>query len=235
MANTYTKAAFSLTVTDAEADLLRAANKAVDILDTNGDDADLALAYDGLGTAFHAAFPPRGESRSESFLALFDDWHFPYLDARIEFEPADEPGFCRVIFSGEQLGVEQVANLIFAVCKSVLPFGFGWSQDCDRLRVGEFGGGWVVITHDGPVFHSIGRTLDHALLRAAAEPKEAVDGVVLAVRDPATGDIAFWNDTSATLGPLGSATAFHPSRAATWETIPFDEFDWMALPAPLHG
>lgn len=131
MSNNYIKAAFSLVVTPDEAALLRLAVKAIDILDTTGDDADLALAYDALGTAFHAAFPPKGESRFESFLALFDDWHFPYLDAHIDIDdvPAGDdgtPAACRAIFSGDQFGVEQVANLIFSVCKSALPCGFAW-------------------------------------------------------------------------------------------------------------
>ena len=233
MANTYTKAAFSLTVTAAEADVLRAAVKAVDILDTNGDDADLALAYDALGTAFHAAFPPKGACRFENFLALFDDWHFPYFDARIEIDPADEPGFSRAIFSGDQFGVEQVANLIFTVCKSVLPFGFAWSQDCDRLRVGEFGGGWVVITGDGPIFHSTSMMLDRALdhVRTGGEDR---NGFVLATRD-SEGDIAFWNNDTG-FGALSSATVFSETDAAAMDpVIAADEPEWMALPAPPHG
>ena len=43
MANSYTKAAFALTVTAGEANMLRLAERAVDILDTNGADEDLAL------------------------------------------------------------------------------------------------------------------------------------------------------------------------------------------------
>ena len=89
MANSYTKAAFALTVTAGEANMLRLAERAVDILDTNGADEDLALGYDSLGTAFHALFPPKGTSMFESFLDLFDDWSFPYLDCRIDLsEPA---------------------------------------------------------------------------------------------------------------------------------------------------
>lgn len=230
MSNSYTKAAFSLLVTPAEATVLTLAVRAVDILDTTGDDADLALAYDGLGTAFHAAFPPKGASCFETFLALFDDWHFPYLDARIEIEADGENGLSRATFSGEQFGVEQVANLIFAVCKSALPCGFSWSQDCDRLRVGEFGGGCVIITAAGPVFHSTTQILDRAL----APPAEGKDGFVLAARDSA-GDIAFWNNDTG-FGALSCATVFTEQDAKACDpVIANDEPEWMALPAQLHG
>ncbi|MGT2516933.1 hypothetical protein ACVOMT_24530 (plasmid) [Sphingomonas panni] len=77
MANSYTKAAFHLLVSAEEAAMLRLAERAVDILDTNGADEDLALGYDSLGTAFRALFPPKGASMFESFLELFDDWSFP--------------------------------------------------------------------------------------------------------------------------------------------------------------
>ena len=92
MANSYTKAAFALTVTAGEANMLRLAERAVDILDTNGADEDLALGYDSLGTAFHALFPPKGTSMFESFLDLFDDWSFPYLDCRIDLSEPDANG-----------------------------------------------------------------------------------------------------------------------------------------------
>lgn len=234
MSNTYTKAAFSILVTTAEADLLRLAERAVDLLDTVGVDEDLALAYDALGTAFHAAFPPLGASRFENFLALFDDWHFPYLDATIDIAPDDDTGLMRATFSGDQFGVEQIANLIFTVCKSALPCGFTWSYDCDRLRVGEFGGGCVVITHDGPTFHRTGRILDRALARAAPGATDGQDGFVLAARD-SDGDIAFWNSDTG-FGALSTATVFTEEEAKAHDpVIAADEPEWLALPAPLHG
>ena len=66
MANTYTKAAFTLTVTIEEAAMLRAAEQAVDILDSNGDDADLALGYDSLGTPSTACSRPRVRAGSKT-------------------------------------------------------------------------------------------------------------------------------------------------------------------------
>ena len=138
MSNSFTKAAFALLMSREDAALLREAEKAVDLLDTNVEDADLAAAYETLDERFRAVFPPKGDSRFESFLELFDDRNFPYLDAHIDIEDAEIADHVRVTFSGDQFGIDQVANLIFRACKSALPCGFSWSYDCDRLRVGEF-------------------------------------------------------------------------------------------------
>ena len=232
MANSYTKAAFHLLVTAEEAAMLRLAERAVDILDTNGADEDLALGYDSLGTAFHTIFPPKGASMFESFLDLFDDWSFPYLGCRIDLEETDANGKIMAFFHGDQFGVEPVAKLIRIACPSALPCGFAWSSDCDRLQAGEFGGGAVVITADGIDWHSTTGILNHALSRAE-NPHDGLDGSVLAVRSP-EGDIAYWNNTDG-LGALSSATVFHGNEAAGVNPLPFEDAEWLALPAPLHG
>ena len=118
MANSYTKAAFHLLVSAEEAAMLRLAERAVDILDTNGADEDLALGYDSLGTAFRALFPPKGASMFESFLELFDDWSFPYLDCRIDLDEPDANGKVMAFFHGDQFGVEPVRSATdqFGVC-----------------------------------------------------------------------------------------------------------------------
>ena len=236
MANTYTKAAFTLTVTIEEAAMLRAAEQAVDILDSNGDDADLALGYDSLGTRFHSLFPPKGASRFENFLALFDDWIFPYLDCRIDITEPDDAGNCRATFWGDQFGIEPVAGLIRIVCKSALPCGFAWISDCDRMRPGEFGGGCVLITEAGLTFHSTQNILDRAARSAAADPDthghEGRFGFVLASRDQ-DGHAVFWNNDDG-FGALASATVFSEAEARAHDpVIASDEPEWLALPAPL--
>lgn len=232
MANSYTKAAFHLLVSAEEAAMLRLAERAVDILDTNGADEDLALGYDSLGTAFRALFPPKGASMFESFLELFDDWSFPYLDCRVDLDEPDANGKVMAFFHGDQFGVEPVAKLIRIACPSVLPCGFAWSSDCDRLQAGEFGGGAVVITADGIDWHSTTGILNHALSRAE-DPGEGHDGYVLAVRSPED-DIAYWNNTDG-LGALSSATVFRGDEVAGVNPLPFEDAAWLALPAPRHG
>ena len=55
MSNSFTKAAFALLMSREDAALLREAEKAVDLLDTNGEDADLAAAYETLDERFHSS------------------------------------------------------------------------------------------------------------------------------------------------------------------------------------
>ena len=77
MANTYTKAAFTILMSHADAMLLRVAEQACGILDTGGEDEDLARQYDALDPAFRAVFPPEGASKFGTFLAIFPDPGFP--------------------------------------------------------------------------------------------------------------------------------------------------------------
>ena len=186
MSNTYTKAAFQLLMSREDAALLRTAQRAVDIIDTNSADADLAAAYDTLGERFHAVFPPEGPHRFGSFLRLFDDWHFPYLDALIDVEEDAAEADVKVTFTGEQFGVTQMAELIFAGCKSALPCGFAWCHGADRLRVGEFGGGCVVITEAGVTYHNTSDILADAL-RSITAGLPTADEFVAKVAAPRPG------------------------------------------------
>lgn len=233
MSNSYTKAAFTILMDRDDAALLRSAEQAVDILDTNGEDADLAAAYDTLDERFRTVFPPKGESRFESFLELFDDPHFPYLDARIEIEDNPDEALVKVTFSSDQFGVDQIAELLFRGCKSALPCGFAWSYDCDRLRVGEFGGGCVVITDAGIQSYSTQALLEHAFRRIEQGPHEGVDGFVLATASAEHG-LSFWNNIDGFWG-LATATVFTEAEAARFDKpIADDEPEWLALPAPIN-
>lgn len=230
MSNSYTKAAFGIVISEAEADLLRLAQDASDMLDNIGQDEDRHDAYAQLGPAFAEAFPPNETDPFAAFLALFPDANFPFFDCSIttEADPA-APGRQRAFFSGDQFGIEQVANLIFAVCKSALPCGFEYANDCDRLRVGEFGGGYVAITERGVRYGSSSRLLDRALRR---EVDEGTDGYVLATRDREHG-LSFWNSEDG-FGSLQSATVFSEAEAAKMDKpIANDEPEWLAMPCPL--
>ncbi|WP_298277245.1 MULTISPECIES: hypothetical protein [Alphaproteobacteria] len=231
MSNSYLKAAFALLMSREDAALLREAEKAVDLLDTNGTDDELAAAYDTLDERFRAVFPPKGDNRFESFLELFEDWNFPYLDARIAIEDVEGEDNVRVTFTGDQFGVDQVAKLIFRACKSALPCGFAWSHDSDRLKVGDFGGGCVVITDAGIQWHTTQGILERAFKRLDAGAYEGLDGFVLATRDSTHG-LSFWNNDNG-FGSLATATVFTEGEAADFDKpIANDEPEWLALPAP---
>ena len=48
--------------------------------------------------------------------------------------------------SGQQADVFALASLIQKVCRSALPFGFEWAAVSTKLRPGELGGGYLVVT-----------------------------------------------------------------------------------------
>lgn len=231
MSNNYTKASFILSVLPDEAELLQLAKDASNMLENNDDEAlGRQEAYDQLGPAFAAAFPPTADDPFGGFLAMFDDADFPVLDCRIDVDDTpNEAGSISVFFHGDQVSIDAVALLIFATCKSALPCGFEYALDCDRLRPGEFGGGYAAITAAGVTFGHSGRQLERALER---DTDEGADGFVLTTRHPEYG-LSFWNNDSG-FGRLRDATVFTEAEAATFNTpIADDEPEWLAMPAPL--
>jgi hypothetical protein len=114
MSNNYTKASFILLVEPDEAELLRLALDASDMLD-NGDDEALGRreAFDQLGPAFAATFPPTDDDPFGGFLALFDDADFPVFDCRIDVDDTPhETGKIPVYFHGDQVGIDSIAHLV---------------------------------------------------------------------------------------------------------------------------
>lgn len=164
MANNYLTSSFILEMTADDAEMVRLAQRASEIVeDPCISDTGRDLEYADLGPRFAALFPPKEDDDFGSFLDLFDDPDFPTFDCSIVISEPNAEGQCQVSFSGNQFGVDQVANLIFAACKSAIPCAFSWAHTCDALRPDEFGGGCVIITEAGIDFHSttgiIGRVL----------------------------------------------------------------------------
>lgn len=163
MANNYLSSSFILEMTAEDAEMVRLAQDASVILEFYAGDSPRDIEYKKLGPRFAALFPPKDGDDFGSFLDLFDDPDFPSFDCSIVISEVDAEGHCKVSFSGNQFGVDQVANLIFTACKSALPCAFSWAHTCDALRPDEFGGGCVIITEAGIDFHSttgiIGRVL----------------------------------------------------------------------------
>ncbi|WP_210358976.1 hypothetical protein [Sphingomonas beigongshangi] len=231
MSNSYIKAAFDLTVTIAEADMLRRVIAAVELIDeAGGAIEDRGAHWPSLGPDFATLFPRSDENPFAGLLDLFDDPQTPYLDFDVGFSEADQPGQVLVTFSGEQFGIDVAAKLIQRCARSALPFGFEWASDCDRLRTGEFGGGYVVITELGISYGHTSQLLDRAIARAR---DEGADGFVLAVRDPQHG-LGFWND-AASFDRLSCARVFSEAEAAHHDMpIAHDQPEWIAMPAPLR-
>ena len=231
MANHFVKASFVLTVTEAEGEVLRKIEDATGILDDSGFEQDeLAAAYAALGESFTSCFPSIEADPFGGFRAIFSDLDYPRLSFSLQVDPSDGSGRCKVWFYGDQVDVETAALLIQATAKSALPFGFEYALDCDRLRPGEFGGGYVVIREDGLEFAGSSRLLDRAIARGH---HEGVDGYVLVTRDAEAG-LLFWNSHSG-FGSLAGATVFSEAEAANFDPpIADDQPEWLALPAPLN-
>ncbi|WP_051768185.1 hypothetical protein [Sphingobium sp. DC-2] len=180
MSNSYVKAAFSLFMSEKDAAMVAKAQRASDLLTDNHSDTDLKISFDALGHDFITLFPAKGPNHFGSFLELFDDPSYPMFDCDIRVGDADSCGVCEVTFSGEQFGIEAVANLIRVAAKSALPCGFEWSCTSDKLRCDEFGGGYVVITEYGPAFHTTS-----TMLREALSAIPAPDAPVISPFNPA--------------------------------------------------
>jgi len=154
MANNYLSSSFVLEMTTEDAEMVKLAQDASVILQYYAGDTPRDTDYKKLGPRFAAVFPHKGGEDFGSFLELFDDPTFPTFDCDIKIAQPNDEGRCLVSFSGNQFGVDQVANLIFTACKSALPCAFSWAHTCDALRPDEFGGGCVIITDAGIDFHS---------------------------------------------------------------------------------
>lgn len=230
MANNYTKAAFTLSVTAAEAALLTRAQAAADLLRHEMPEGDARrTAFADLGEAFGAAFPATDDDAFASFLELFADADYPSLDCDIVADPPDAAGQVDVYFGGEQVSLDTLAQLIRRTCPSALPCGFEYSFDCDRLSPGEFGGGYVVITADRIRYRGTRDGLDRAL---AHEQDEGADGFVLTTRHRDHG-LSFWNNETG-FGRLRDATVFTEAEAAKFDgPIADDEPEWLAMPPSL--
>lgn len=154
MANNYLETAFTISVTPEEAALLEecfatAGEICNGFLSAPQHELDAAKAcYAACSGAFRTIFPPVDgeEDPFTSFLALWSHPDFPDFDADLNIN-GDPDGKGQIAFiSGHQADVSALASLIQKVCTSALPYGFEWATVCDKLRPGQFGGGYLVIT-----------------------------------------------------------------------------------------
>ena len=229
MANNYVQAAFAVTMNAHEAMLISGVLAAITAIEDDLEGAERSAAFEALGTAFAAAFPGDDDDPFAGVIAIFPDPDFPALDADVTIEDGREPDTKIVSFSGDQFGVEQIANLIFACAKSALPVAFEYAWTCERLRHGEFGGGAVVIDHFGVRYRNTADILREAL---EAHSDEGARGYVLATGDLEHG-LSFWN-TKDGFGRLANATVFTDRDAANLDKpIANDEPEWLVLPADI--
>lgn len=133
MADHYLHLAVGLPCTVDEADLI------TECFEVSNDlSAGMEPSYDERSEAFRATFPSL-----EAFLDLFDDPDYPEFNATCD---ATGDG---VYIAGDQADPGAIAAVIQKTLKSALPCSIEWAFTCSKLRVGEFGGGFFVITEDG--------------------------------------------------------------------------------------
>src|SRR3546814_15209459 len=111
MANHFVKASFVLTVTEAEAEVLRQIEDATGILDDSGFEQDeLAAAYAALGESFTSCFPSIEADPFGGFRAIFSDLDYPRLRFSLQVDPSAGSGRSTVWLSGRQIDVATAAK-----------------------------------------------------------------------------------------------------------------------------
>lgn len=191
MANNYLRLSFVLTPTSEEETLLDECHTlSLELSDT--EKTELPALYETMSDAFKAAFPaPIVEADQPAqpqpnpfaaFLDLFSDANFPTFDCE-HFGTGHSDGY---LIAGTQADPHAIASLIQKCAPSVLPFGFEWSQDCDRLRPGEFGGGYYIVTADDIIGGSTNWLMRAQLEALEAPPITHINNVALkaVVNDP---------------------------------------------------
>lgn len=154
MANNYLETAFNIAVTPEEAALLEecfatAGEISSGFASVPQDEMNAAKAcYAARSETFRTVFPLMvgEEDPFASFLALWSDPDFPDFDAGLSINDNPDSKEKIAFISGQQADVSALASLIQKVCKSALPYCFEWAAVCDKLRPGELGGGYFVIT-----------------------------------------------------------------------------------------
>jgi hypothetical protein len=107
--------------------------------------------------------PDEARALEEAFeappLDLFDDPDFPEIDAQYDGE---------TVWADTYGDPFLIGLMVQRFCPSVLPFGFTYAATCSRMRPGEIGGGYVLITADDVELRDAGMMLREELASHAA-------------------------------------------------------------------
>lgn len=147
MANNYLHLAFAVQVTEPERDLILECAGVADAISELSPEERCAL-YAGQSDAFKAVFPEEGDDCYGSFCRLFDDQDYPtFGEVTIESEDGDDDTSFIVVY-GDNADPSALGNLLQKTVASALPVGFEFAFTCSKPRLGEFGGGYVLVTKD---------------------------------------------------------------------------------------
>ena len=223
MADHYTKPSFVIEVNARDLAFL---SELVKLDLSNIGEDRLRQEFEQRSARFKNAFTGSDEDPFEAYRALFSDPDHPVPAFDIERCGTAESGNERIIIYGDQIDPETLANIVQATCPSALPTGFCYAYGCSRLRPGEFGGGFVIITEDRITFRGTQEGLASALEQLENEDARSL---VLTKRDPKHG-LSFWNEASG-FGRLADATVYTPRQAEMTDTVVADhEPEWTTMP-----
>lgn len=188
MSNNYIETAFNVPVTPDEASLLEECfAAAADLSDgfsyppLEGMDAAKA-SYAARSEGFKATFPKRDDEEDPfaTFLELWSEPDFPSFDADLSFYTPSGGNGPVAFIRGQEADVSALASLIQKVCKSALPFGFEWAAVSSKLRPGELGGGYLVITDTEIIGGSTHWLMTETLQTLRAKPETGVSEPIAA-------------------------------------------------------
>lgn len=225
MSNCYTRVAFLLPTTVAEARLLFEIERVGASIDTCETPEAEAALYRQQSKAFQTLFAPEiAGTPLDAFRALFEHRDFPTFGCSISLwgdvpDGLDGPDAEAVtlFLSGDQAELGNIARVVQRVSPSSLPFRFSWASDADRASPGSFTGGVIEVTP--------------CAIRDVLSLHDDVDPERLVVAAPdADQGLVFWNQDHG-FGGLRTATIFTSGETALFEmpdrTPPAI---WMTLP-----
>lgn len=143
MANSYTQFSFIVPALPEEAQLMLEAAKTCHEIDNLDAEERLAI-YPGKSEAFRNAFSI-AENEADpfaDFCSIFLDPDCPGFGGHLETNPDG------IWIHGDEGDMGAIAELVKVCAPSVLPFSFEWAQTCDKHKLGEFGGGFFIVTKD---------------------------------------------------------------------------------------
>lgn len=221
MADYYTQTSFAVHIESGEAEILAEIETVIDDLKAGFESPEEEMStWSDRSERFRLLFPADDPTRPfASFLAIFDDETYPShgADFTVVPDPANGGG-CILEVSGDQVDPITIARLLQKVLPSALPFRFGWAETCSRLRLDDFGGGFLEVTPDRLIpLHGLGQDIDRQRL-------------VVVVRDDECG-LLFWNIETG-FGTLKSATVFtqHEADHFRLPRVEAKEPGWLELP-----
>lgn len=223
MADYYLETSFKLGVTRDEAEIFK---EVINVLTEMDGTCVLEIEeplYAKCSDAFKEIFP-KGDNMPFDNLRAIDDYN-EHINISFDVDYEDSNDGALIYISGNQVEIQIIANIIWHICKSALPFGFTYSYSCSSPRIGEFGGGYCVIDDNGADFFSTRELMVDGIagVHCANTPLYVLSAFNF-------DEAFFWNEETG-FTSLSEATIFTEREAKQFDKSIFNyETKWMTLP-----